>query len=258
MTEQTTTQAPNGVGPSRTQSQPASSGVASGQYQMVTADIGQPLSPGGMRGIGLLAFMAAQIALKIETLDLAKEYYKTNKRDFDFFKATHQPGMHSTASEAMSPIYNPSYQPDLYASAPAGLSTAKAVDRKWFEARRRAGRYNVGVHSRMDYDFALLRAAAVASGWNMGRRYEISWADAHNERAYNRKLAAANMGIQAGNTMRQGLATAVGNLQSAYTGIGDSVMSVGNGYYKKAGYDDARSQVRARYGQATPAKDYEK
>jgi hypothetical protein len=247
---------PSGVGAARTQGQPAASGVAAGQYQPVTADLGQPLSPGGMRGIGLLAFMAAQIALKLETLDLAKDYFNTNKRDFDFFRVTHQPGMQQSAAEVMSSTLNPMVQPDEYASSPAGLSTSKAIDRKWFETRRRTGRYNVGAHRRMDYDFAVLRAAAVASGWNMGRRYELAWADAHNERAYNRKLAMANVGIQAGNTMRQGLATAVNNVQSAYTGLGDTVFSVANGYYQKAGYEDARKQVKQRYGQATQSSDY--
>lgn len=253
----TETQPPSGVGAARTQSQPASSGVAAGQYQPVTADLGQPLSPGGMRGIGLLAFMAAQIVLKLETLKLARDYYSTNKRDFDFFKATHQPGMAVTAFEAMSSTLNPMVAPDEYASSPAGLSTSKTVDRKWFETRRRIGRYNTGAQRRVDYDFAVLRSAAVASGWNMGRRYELAWADTRNERAYNRKLAMANVGIQAGNTMRQGLATAVGNLQSAYTGLGDSVLSVANGYYAKTGYEQGRTQARERYGVASRPTDYQ-
>lgn len=244
----TNTPAPSGVGAARNNQMPAASGVASGQYQPVTADLGQPLSPGGMRGIGLVVFMLAQIALKLETLDLAKDYYRTNKRDFDFFKATHQPGMAQSAAEAMSATDNPTYRVDLYASAPAGMSTSKMLDRKWFESRRRVHRYATGAQRRLDYDFSVMRAAAIATGWNMGRRYEMAWADAHNERAFNRKLAMANVGIQAGNTMRQGLATAVGNLQNAYENLGNMGSAVVNGYYQKAGYEEGRAQTRERYG----------
>lgn len=246
------TQPPSGVGSSRTQSQPAASGAAAGQFQPISDTLGAPLTPGGMRGIGLLVFMAAQISLKLKTVGIARDYYNINAQEFLFNQVHHQPHMQGTQAEVMSPIWNPYYQADLYASAPAGISTSKAVDRKWYETRRRVGRYNTGAQSRIDYEFAVLRSAAVTSGWNMGRRYEMAWADAHNERAYNRKLAMANVGIQAGNTMRQGLATAVGNLQNAYQGIGDSVSSAANGYFAKSGSEQGRSQTRQRYGEGAP------
>lgn len=246
MADTSTTQAPTGAGVSKNNNMPAASGTASGQNQPITDSLGQSLSPGGMRGIGLVVFMIAQIALKLDTLKLAQDYFNTNKKDFDFFKATYQPGEAKSALEVMSPITNPYYVTDLYASAPAGLSTSKTIDKQWFETRRRTARNSVGAMRRIDYEFALMRAAAVASGWNMGRRYEMAWADAHNERAYNRKLSMANVGIAAGNTMREGLATAVGKVEGAYQGLENSLASVGNGYYAKQGMEDARKDIRAR------------
>lgn len=247
------TQPPSGVGAARSNNQPAASGVAAGQYQPVTDSLGAPLTPGGMRGFGLLAFMAAQISLKLKTVDIARNYYNYNAAEFNFNRVHHRPHMQGTQAEVMNPAYNPYYQADLYASAPAGISTAKHVDRKWYETRRRTGRYNTGAQNRIDYEFAVLRTAAVVSGWNMGRRYEMAWADAHNERAFNRKMAVANIGIQAGNTMRQGLATAVGNLQNAYQGVGDSISSAANGYFAKSGSEQGRSQTRQRYGEGAPS-----
>lgn len=206
------------------------------------------MTAGGMRGLGLIAFLLAQITLKLDTVDLAKDYYNTNKKDFDFFKATHQPGAAASVSEAMNPTLNPKYTVDTFASSPAGMAKSKVVDKAWFAARRRSHRYAVGAQRRIDYEFALLRTAAIASGWNVGRRYEQAWADAHNERAFNRKLAMANIGVGVGSIVRQGLATAVGELTNAQNEISNTVASIGNGYFEKAGYMDARRDTRKRYG----------
>lgn len=209
------------------------------------------LTAGGMRGIGLVAFLIAQITLKLETVKLAKDYYKTSKKDFDFFKSTHEPGAQQSVSEAMSEITNPKYTADLYASSPAGMSTSKKVDAQWFAVRRRMHRYATGAQKRVDYDMSQVRMAAIASGWNMGRRYEMAWTDAHNERRFNRKLTMANVGIGVGNIVRQGLSTAVGKLADAQGEVANTVASIGNGYFKKAGYEDARKETRARYGANT-------
>ena len=206
------------------------------------------LTAGGMRGLGLVAFLLAQITLKLETVDLAKDYHNTNRKDFDFFKSVHQPGAAASVAEAMSPTLNPDYAVDTYASAPAGMAKSKIVDKAWFAARRRTHRYAVGAQQRLDYEFSILRTAALATGWNAGRRYEQAWADSHNERAFNRKLAMANIGIGVGNIVRQGLATAVGELAGAQEGLASTVASIGNGYFQKAGYMDARADARKRYG----------
>jgi len=206
------------------------------------------MTAGGMRGLGLVAFLLAQIYLKLETVKLAKDYYNTNKKDFDFFMAVHQPGAAASVAEAMSPTDNPNYVVDTYASSPAGMSKSKVVDRAWFATRRRTHRYAVGAQGRIDYEFSIVRAAAIATGWNAGRRYEQAWADSHNERAFNRKLSMANLGISVGNIVRQGLATAVGELSGAQEGLASTVATIGNGYFEKAGYMDARADTRKRYG----------
>jgi hypothetical protein len=206
------------------------------------------MTAGGMRGLGLIAFLLAQITLKLETVKLAKDYYNTNKKDFDFFKAIHQPGATASVAEAMSPVTNPTYVVDTYASSPAGMAKSKVVDKSWFATRRRAHRYAVGAQSKIDYEFALLRTAAIASGWNVGRRYEQAWADAHNERAFNRKLTMANIGVGVGSIVRQGLATAVGKLSDAQNEVSSNIASIGNGYFEKAGYMDARRDTLKRYG----------
>jgi hypothetical protein len=206
-----------------------------------------PTTAGGMRGLGLVALILAQIYLKLETVKLAKNYYKTNRKDFTNFQATHQPGAIASVEEAMSPVTNPEYAVDTYASSPAGISKSKIVDIGWFSARRRIHRYAVGAQQRLDYDMAKLRASAVATGWNMGRRYEQAWTDAHNERRFNRQLAMANLGIATGNIVRQGLATAVSNVMDARTGLSNTIGSIGNGYARKMGYEDGRREIREQY-----------
>lgn len=209
------------------------------------------MTAGGMRGIGLIALILAQIYLKLETVKLAKGYYEANKRDFEFFKSTHQPGAQASVAEAMSDTLNPKYVPDEYASSPAGLSKSKIIDMNWFGARRRTHRYATGAQERLDYDMAVLRAGSVCSGWNAGRRYEMAWADAHNERRFARKISMANLGIAVGNVVRQGLATAVVNVAEAQSGLSSTIGAIGNGYFKKEGYQDAQRQVRARHDSVT-------
>lgn len=207
------------------------------------------LAAGGMRGVGLVALILAQIYLKLETVKITKGYYELNKKDFEFFKDTHQPGAQASVAEAMSDITNPKYETDLYASAPAGLSKSKVVDLAWFAARRRTHRYATGAQERLDYDMAVQRTSAVCSGWNAGRRYELAWADAHNERRFGRKIAMANLGIAAGNIIRQGLATAVGEVGEATSGLSSTIGAIGNGYFRKEGYEDARRDARERHDQ---------
>jgi hypothetical protein len=241
------------MGPSNSAPPP----VRSDGQSVLVANTGSPpdatsiatssLTSGGMRGLGIVAFIIAQITLKNKTLKIAKNYYKTAKRDVDFFIATHEPGATESVSEAMSDISNPKYAPDLYASAPAGISKSKAVELQWFAARRRMHRYNLGAMRRLDYDMARVRTAAAVSGWNMGRRYELAWSDAHNERRFKKRLAMANLGIGMGNIIREGLATAVENLSNASNEVSNTVASIGNGYFAKQGYEDARNDIRKRY-----------
>lgn len=215
------------------------------------AALSQPPSLGGMRGIGVAAMLVAQVALKFKTLELMRDYYNANLGDFNFFVATYEPASAASAAEVMSPTQNPAYAQDQYASTAAGMAASKNIDQQWFGVRRRMHRYAVGAQNRVDYEYALLRGAALVSGWNAGRRYEQAWADAHNERRINRQIAMANVGIQAGNIIRAGLATAVSGLGKAYDSVGDSLAAIGNGYYELKGSNDGRDFAKARLATAT-------
>lgn len=206
---------------------------------------------GGMRGIGLLAIVIAEMALKAKALALTRDYYNLNKKDYDFFRDNHQPAMTATAIEAFGPL-NPNYNYDFYASTPAGIAKSRIIDEQWFEARRRIPKYNVGQMYRLDYDMAVARTAAVVAGWNMALRYEFNYADEHNNRALDRKIAVANMGIGVGNIVQQGLSSAVEKLATSYDNIGDTISSIGNGYMSLEGYKKGREDQKARFKSELP------
>lgn len=251
----TNTAAPGGGGSDATDGIGTSSNYfkqnVSGVGPAASSALAAPINFAGLRGLGALAFIIAQVILKVKALKIAKNYYKTNKKDFDYFVRTYQPAQTASVSEVTSLSLNPKYIPDTYASAPAGMGTAKVVDRKWFESRRRMNRYNTGSQRRIDYDFAMLRTAALVSGWNMGLRYEQSWADAHNERRINKIVSMANVGITAGNIVRQGLATAVEGLQNATNSAGDALAAVGNGYFESKGDAAGTKYVKDRIASDT-------
>lgn len=207
------------------------------------ATLSQSIDKGGMRGIGLLAAAIAEYTLKKKAVDLAKDYYNVNRQDYQFFQSVHQPAIASTANEAFSGL-NPTYAYDMYASVLAGVVKVNKIDKQWYEARRRIPKYNIGQQQRLDYDMAQARAHAITAGWNAGTRYELTWTDEHNTRAFNRKAAIVNVGIGVGNIVREGLAASVSNLATSYDAIGDTVASIGNGYAAYSGYNDARQQVR--------------
>lgn len=201
------------------------------------------INKGGMRGIGLLAAAIAEFALKKKAIDLAKDYYNVNRQDYQFFQSVHQPAIGSSANEVFSAL-NPTYKYDFYASVPAAIAKVNNIDRQWYEARRRIPKYNIGQQRRLDYDMSVARAHAVTAGWNAGIRYELSWVDDHNERAFNRKAAVVNVGLGVGNIVRDGLSSSVTALSTSYDVMGDTVASIGNGYAAYSGFNDARSQVR--------------
>lgn len=202
---------------------------------------------GGMRGLGLLAAVIAELKLKKEAIDLARDYYKTNKQDFDFFVATHQPSIQQSIAEAINPNTNPIYRHDYYASAPAGMAKASILDKQWFETRRRTHRYAVGLQRRVDYEFAIQRMHGIVGGWNVGVRYEMTYADEHNTRRTDKILEMGNVGISVGNIVRQNLASSVGQLASSYDNLGDTIATIGNGYAAKRGYAEGRAETKQRY-----------
>lgn len=207
----------------------------------------QGIQKGGMRGLGLIAVMIAETILKKKTTDLAEDYLKLNRKDYNNFIAIHQTAIASTVSEAMSPTLNPVYNHDYYAAAPAGMAKSAVLDKQWFETRRRTHRYALGLQKRVDFDFALIRMHGVVAGWFVGRRYEMAYADEHNNRRFDRKIEAGNIGIGIGNIVREGLASSVNRLASAYDNIGDTVSTIGNGLAANTGYKQGRADTAARY-----------
>lgn len=203
----------------------------------------QSVSKGGMRGAGIVAAAIAEYGLKKKATDLAKDYYTVNAKDYAFFNSIHQPAIAASASEVFG-AQNPDYRYDFYAAVAAGIAKVNNIDKQWYEARRRIPKYSIGQQRRLDYDMAIARAHAVTAGWNAGIRYELSWVDDHNSRAFNRKAAVVNIGIGVGNIVREGLANSVTSLASSYDNLGDTVASIGNGYAAYSGYNDARGQVK--------------
>lgn len=224
-----------------------------GQNQMLAgedavATLSNSIDKGGMRGIGLCVMAIAEYELKQKAIDLGQDYYNINQQDYQFFANRHEPQMAQSASEALSQTLNPTYAYDYYASLPGGIASTSINEKQWFEARRRMPKYNIGLSRRLDYDMAVARTHAILSGWNLGTRYELTWADQHNLRAYNRILAVANIGIGVGAIAREGLAAAVGEVSNAYDHLGDTVASIGNGWAGQGGFNAGREAARSMYG----------
>lgn len=210
----------------------------------VAAGIGSN-SSGGMRGIGLLLFVIGQISLQKKSSDLAKDYYNTNKLDYDFFNSTYKGPMVATRNEAFAAV---PYTHDKYASAPAAAARVANIDRQWYKETRLLSRYAVGAAQRLAYEAAKQRAQLLSANWWLGWKNEYDYALKHNERLFNRKMVVVNMGIGAGNEIARGLAGAQANLSSAYANMGNQFGSIAGGIMEKGGYDKSRNEVRKANG----------
>lgn len=213
----------------------------SGQEAVATATMS--INKGGMRGIGLLAAAIAEYELKQKAVDLANDYYNVNAKDYAFFTSVHQPAIAASANEAFG-INNPNYNWDFYASVPAAIAKVNKIDKQWFQARKRIPKYNIGQQARLDYDMGVIRLHAIAAGWNAGIRYELTWVEDHNNRAFARRASIVQTGIGVGNIIRSGLANSIASLSTSYDVMGDTIASIGNGYAAYSGYNDSRQQVK--------------
>lgn len=222
-----------------------------GADSQAVSDMSGGKSAGGMRGIGLIAFVLGQIFLNNKSLSLSKDYYNTNKQDFDFFQHTHQTPMAATAAEAFSATGNPSYTVDLYASVPAAAARVAELDRQWLMARKSLSRYATGAASRLDYEYAKHRVQQMAANWYMGYRSELTYAQDHNERQFNRQVMVVNLGIGAGNEVAKGLASAAQGLNSAYTQAGNQLGSIASGISGSIGQKQGKADTQADYKQVT-------
>jgi hypothetical protein len=208
-------------------------------------------SAGGMRGLGLIAFILGQVYLNNKSLDLSKDYYNTNAQDFHFFQNTHQAPMAATAAEAFSPTGNPTYTQDLYVFVPAAAARVAEMDRQWLIGRKSLSRYATGAGSRLDYEYAKHRVQQMAANWYMGYRSELTYAQDHNERAFNRQVMVVNIGIGAGNEVARGLASAASGLNSAYTQLGNQFGSIASGLSGSIGQKQGQADVQSTYRQIT-------
>ena len=75
----------------------------------------------------------------------------------------------------------------------------------------------------------------------------MNYADERNNRRFKRKLDIANVGINVGVAVRDGMARATSQLASSYDNLGDTIASIGNGYVAKSGYEAGRQYARNRY-----------
>ena len=222
-----------------------------GADSQAVSDMSGGKSAGGMRGIGLIAFVLGQIFLNNKALDLSQDYYNTNKQDFDFFQHTHQAPMAASAAEAFNSAANPTYTQDLYVSVPAAAARVAEMDRQWLMARKSLSRYATGAGSRLDYEYAKHRVQQMAANWYLGYRSELTYAQDHNERQFNRQVMVVNIGIGAGNEVARGLASAAQGLNSAYTQAGNQFGSIASGLAGSIGQKQGQADVRSTYKQIT-------
>ena len=203
---------------------------------------------GGFSGVAGLALLIAQFGIALEQYNLAKKYYDTNLIDFDFFETnyggaggplvTHKNQAFNTLFTGLSgaggnpQTYTPDYEPMIAAS----LGRVKAYDEKWFQTRRRIGRYNVGLGRQIDYNFYMMRRRAAVTSWVSGRRMEDARKDMLDDQIQTHKVQALNFGITAGNVARQGLASATSTAMHAFDEMGSRVGGLSSGLGKYAGY----------------------
>lgn len=219
----------------------------------------QAFNMGGTRVVALATALLQINALQ-DNLSLAQSYYNTNLQDFNFWLNTYggtSPGsgrMGTALTEAMQrPFYTtgaftPQYGAlDYLASVGRGRAKAQEkTDKAWFQARRRVGRYNVGLGRRVDLKYALARLNSEFDGWNLGFRYEDNRKMTYDEQRHVHQAEILNLGISAGNAARAGLATSVKALSEARSQEAGQFGSISNGLSTFAGYMQQTQNMKRR------------
>lgn len=188
----------------------------------------------GLDGLAGIAVMILQAALAEQQYELARSYYKTNKKDFDFWQANYSSRVLSHAQQAFT---TPFYTPDYYPMTGAALAQVKQYDEKWFQTRRRLHRYALGHQRHIDYQFYNLRRRAVFSSLVTGRRVEDARKDWKDDQIQTHKVQALNIGIALGNIARQGLAQATATKEKAFDELGSRLGGLANGLFQRKGYE---------------------
>lgn len=207
---------------------------------------------GGVRGAGAALVAVAQLALLVENLNTAQNYYDINEKDFIFFRTKYEPPLTAFLGEAMSrPLYESgTYSPqygtlDYLASTGRGASLGpRKIDKQWYAVRRRVQRYCIGMGRWVDYKFAVQKVQETLNGWNLGFRYEDHRKEVYDEQRHAHRTTILNLGIGVGNAARAGLASSVGALSEARSSVSSNIASVGNGLATQSGYEGTQKGLR--------------
>jgi hypothetical protein len=201
-------------------------------------NVNMSIDGGGMQGWTGFAVSLVQMYFAIEQVQLAENYYNTNKQDFDFFTNNYQNPMVSHKNQAFAaPFYAIDYLPMTGAS----LGKVKVYDEKWLQTRRRTHRYALGHQRHIDYTYYMLRRKAAFASWIQGRRVEDARKDWKDDQIQTHKVQALNFGIAVGNIARQGLAQSVAAKEKAYDELGSRIGGISSGLGKYAGYQAGRN-----------------
>jgi hypothetical protein len=219
-------------------------------------------SLGGVR-IWPLVTSLLQLNQLQDNVDLAKNYYNENKKDFDFWNTTYNCKMLSALNESKARQYytNGNYTPqfgqlDYKASTGRGQSRASLrIDKEWLNSRRKISPYNVGHGRRVDYKYGMARLNSELEGWNLGFRYEDNRKMLYDEQRHAHQAEILNLGIGAGNAAREGLATSVKGLSEARSQKAGIYGALSNGLSTYAGFQDATQGMRQ---ESKDRSDYQK
>lgn len=236
------------------------SGQSQNEYAIGGGAISQYISNfdfGGLRGVGYVAGIVAQVALEIQNLNLAQNYYNINKKDFDFFQSTYEPTLQSALTEAIarplyeSGIFSPQYGTlDYLSNTARGVpQAARKLDRQWYAVRRRLQKYHVGLGRWVDYKFTVAKFNAALEGWNLGFRYEDTRKQTYDEQRHAHRLQILNLGIGVGNAARSGLATSVGTLSEARSIGASAGGAFANGAARSMAYEKSAKALNSATSQ---------
>ena len=226
----------------------AHSGHVEGYMNADPSGLAMGINVTGMRNVlAQVAVAAVQASVIHDQVSLARDYFNTNKQDYDFWRVTYRDRMQDMRAE----IYNESRQlfdrfltPFCYKQS--GASMSREVDRRWQDTMRRTNRYATGHHIAATQDFALMRHNAAVSGYNTGAELARHKVDTYDDRRHMRRLAILNIGLAAGNTAKTGLSASVGTVVNAQNQLGSAVGAFGNGLSRLSGYTAGRSATRGQ------------
>lgn len=226
----------------------AHSGHVEGYMSADPSGMAMSIQPGSFKNsIARLAVAAAQAVVIYQQVQLARDYYNTNKQDYDFWRATYRDPMQDLRTDvyAESRMYFDRINtPTCYKQS--GVAMSRTVDAKWQDSMRRTNRYATGHHIALTQDFALMRHNAQASGYNTASVIARHKLDTYDERRHMRRLAILNIGIAAGNTAKAGLASAVGTVINGQNQLGSAIGAFGNGLSRFSGYSAGREDTASR------------